>query len=199
MNTDPETLQFKRLRAEFPAPKSCTTFAYCLGLFSNLKSRIAIDANEACAAMSHQYDVEEQGNLAGYPEYVPSIFRPLAPVTLAKEWTPFPMAITLLGSPVHASAADYGKRLFVFEPRSLALTGCEPGLDAAHFGFLLSEAIRHAKGRYIMMCGSPGWSYSSLDYISAGIRKRMEDAGFVFQRRKPKRTLLSKFFDDFRR
>lgn len=191
-------LDFDSLRQESAAPSSCTTFAYWVGILTDIDSRIATDADEACAAMSHQYDVEEQGNLCGFPEYVPAVFRPIAPVTLAKEWSPLPLALQLLGEPVRISSAEYGKRSLIFRP-SLPLASAESGADIAHFLFLLKHVVKSSTdGDHIMVCGCPGWSYRNLDPMFRGVKKQMREFGFVFQDRKPKRGVLSCLFNVLR-
>ena len=187
MKTDPQNLDFDSLRLEFAAPKSCTTVAYWIGVLTNVRSKIATDAEEACAVMSHQHDVEEQDNFCSFPEYIPTVFRPIAPVTLALKWSPFPLALAIMGEPFSFDSTSSGNRLFIFRPEMIKRMepfGCA---DIRHFQFLLAAAIQSAKSNeYILLCGSPGWSYNSPEHIYGSTRRMMKDFGFVYQRRKPR-------------
>src|SRR5688572_23809257 len=113
-------LDFLALNAQSAAPAYTSTFAYWLGVLSNPSAHVALDADEACAVMSYQYGSEEQAidedGLRGYPDIIPAVLHPVAPVTLALRWSPFPSAIDALGAPVHLHRADYGKALAVFRP-----------------------------------------------------------------------------------
>ena len=67
--------------------------------------------------MSFQFDVEEQAQnmktLIGDAELIPSVLIPIAPVTLALQWSPFPVAIEALGLHLDTKA---GKVLATFNP-----------------------------------------------------------------------------------
>tara|TARA_B100001971_G_C18002008_1_gene437825 strand:+ start:60 stop:662 length:603 start_codon:yes stop_codon:yes gene_type:complete len=198
MIIDPQKFDFESLRTEFAAPSSCTTIAYWIGVLTNTCSKISTDAEEACAVMSHQYDVEEQDNFCSFPEYIPTIFRPVAPVTLTLKWSPFPLALDVMGEPVTADAAKYGNRLFVFRPEKKKRIDPFGSADIRHFLFLLESAIQSTgPNEHILLCGSPGWSYTEPDHIYGSTRRLMKDFGFVYQRRKPKLspwTRLTSYF-----
>lgn len=67
-----------------------------------------LDADGFCSWMGYHYDSEEQADDSDCfwsdQEWMPDFVRPLAPVTLAKAWAPFEMAMELLGP------ADYLER-----------------------------------------------------------------------------------------
>ena len=142
--------------------------------------------------MSCQYDVEEQAteldSLRGYREVIPSIFHPIAPVTLALRWSPFPAACAALGQPIHTDRGDFAQVLAVFRP-SDAPTFPATTADERHFQFLLSHSCERAirTKRWVLLAGSPGWSYTSEDYIADDpeLQQLMADFGFVFYARKP--------------
>ena len=53
--------------------------------------------------------------LIGDAESIPSVLIPIAPVTLALQWSPFPVAIEALGPPLHLDTKA-GKVLATFNP-----------------------------------------------------------------------------------
>ena len=197
---DAEGLDFETLvKLNAAGPKYCDTFAYWIGCLSNPASLIAQDADEACAAMSHQFNVEEQsfdwGGLCGYPQYVPRIFAPVAPVTVALRWSPFPTAIAALGSPFHFATGTFGHVLTVFRPREI-LTQPASGPDRDHFQLLLQHANERALSRkkWILLCGSPGWSYNLTEEAEGDLdccyenderMESMKEFGFIHFSRKP--------------
>ncbi len=182
-----------------------STFAYWLCVTGWPFSRVLRSADWACAAMSHQYDTEEQDNLRGFPQYVPRVIRPIAPVTVAYRWSPFPRAIELLGQPTRIRMDEYGTVLMLFEPSHFE-TANDPCTDLGHFEFLLKHACERAmQSRHLMfkrqvfLCGSPGWSYKltgfnsseegDLDccYENEERAELMKEFGFVHCSRKPPR------------
>lgn len=164
-----------------------TTFAYWLLLLHTPDSLYARDAAEACSAMSFQYDVEDQStDVFSDEELIPAVFLPVAPVTLAFRWSPFPAAITALGQPLH-SDSHKGRTLAVFKP---TLENYPTGFttDHKHFDFLLQHACSRAieTQSLILLVGEPGWDYTSDNLADEPqIRERMRDAGFVYTLRKP--------------
>jgi hypothetical protein len=156
----------------------------------NPNSLYAQDADEAQNIMAYQYDTEEQGNLeCEGPEgsLVTETFAPVAPVTLALRWSPFPAAITALGRPLHIDAKR-GDTLAVFAPQALPkVLGSTP--DERHFNFLLYHTCTRAfnENALVMLVGSPGWDYDSEDSLKnePEIWKQMKEAGFVYTLRKP--------------
>jgi hypothetical protein len=185
-------LDFSTLNAQSAAPAYTSTFAYWLGVLSDPSAQVALDADEACAVMSYQYDSEEQAidedGLRGYPDIVPAVLHPVAPVTLALRWSPFPSAIAALSTPVHLHRAGYGKVLAVFRPVGSPSFSAESA-DQRHFLSLLQHCSARAdrSKRWIFLTGSPGWSYTSEDFIakSRKLRRLMTDFGFVACARTP--------------
>ena len=169
----------------------CDTFAYWVLTLQNPENPFAREATEACAVMSFQYDVEDQAQdkemLIGDHNLTPAVFTPIAPVTLALRWSPFPAAIATLGQPTHIDI-NKGNALAIFAPsakaRGLGLTS-----DQKHFDFLLEHARNRAiqTNALVLLVGSPGWAYNSEDFLQGGpeIRKLMNDFGFVYTLRKP--------------
>lgn len=190
---NPAEYDFETLKAASAGGGSwVSTFAYWVGVLSDPSTKFAREADEACPAMSYQYDVEEQAqeidSLRGYRDVIPSVFHPVAPVTLALRWSPFPAAFTALGEPVHTNRGTFAKTLAVFRPvesPSFPVTTA----DERHFQFLLSRACERAirTKRWVLLAGSPGWSYTSKDYIAddPDLQQLMADFGFVFYARKP--------------
>ncbi len=168
------------------------TFAYWLGVLSDPSSKFAREADETCSAMACQYDVEEQAqeidSLRSYRDVIPSIFRPIAPVTLSLDWSPFPAAFAALGQPVHLNRGGAGRALAIFRPVE-SPTIPSATADERHFLFLLRHACDRAiqTKTWVLLAGSPGWSYTSEDYIAGDpdLQQLMADFGFVFYARKP--------------
>jgi hypothetical protein len=170
-----------------------TTFAYWLGVLSDPESKIARNGDDVGSIMSCQYDVEEQAfkldDLRGNYEFIPFIFQPVAPVTLALHWSPFPAGFAALGEPIHLHQGKVAKTVAIFRPverPSFASAKCE---DERHFQFLLGHASERAMRtkRWVMLAGAPGWSYDSEDFIATDpdVQKLMADFGFVYFARKP--------------
>jgi len=114
------------------------TFAYWMLTLHVPEHPYARDADMACSAMSFQYDVEEQStDLFSDEELIPSVFSPIAPVTLTFRWSPFPAASTALGQPLHFDS-NKGKTLAVFKP---TIENHPTGftIDNQHFDFLLQH------------------------------------------------------------
>ena len=195
---NPAEFDFETLKAASAGGGSwVSTFAYWLGVLSDPSAKFAREADEACAAMSYQYDVEEQAteldSLRGYREIIPSIFHPVAPVSLALRWSPFPAAFAALGPPVHTDRGDFGKALAVFRPvETPTFPATTP--DELHFQLLLRHACERAirSKRWVLLAGSPGWSYTSEDFIAEqpDLQQLMADFGFVFYARKPANAKL---------
>ena len=191
---NPEEYDFDALKAgSFGADATwLTTFAYWLGVLSDPSSKFCRDAGDACSAMSLQYDVEEQAstleNLRGRREIIPAIFHPVAPVTLALRWSPFPAAFAALGEPVQLHQGKVSTTLAVFRPVESPMFSATTA-DERHFQFLLSHVCERAirTKRWVLLIGCPGWSYDSEDFIAndSELQKLMSNFGFVFYARKP--------------
>lgn len=170
-----------------------TTFAYWIGILNDPDSEFANNADESCSVMSYQYDREEQAcdldDLRSYPDIIPSVFIPVSPVTLAHSWSPFPDAFNILGNPITTHQADYGEVLSVFRPiESPQYNPTTP--DEFHFKHLLDYACMKAfkSKRWVMITGSPGWSYDSEDFIYENheIQNLMIKFGYITTLRRPK-------------
>lgn len=145
-----------------------SSFAYWILVERQPLSDSELVLDELASFMSYHYDSEEQ---AYEPDSILDDERfeklqPIAPVSLAEGWAPFPLCREILGEPV-ACARGEGSRapaMGVWDGRYLG--ACEPDdrtEHARHFVFLLrlacSLAVESA-GRLIVV-GAPGWSYSS--------------------------------------
>ena len=186
-----QKLDFDSLNEAHGSKDWCNTFAYWLLVLKDPQNVYAKDAEEACAAMSFQFDVEGQAQgmamLIGDAELMPSVFVPVSPVTLALQWSPFAVAIETLGPPLHLNTKA-GKALAVFNPIAQPnVTGSNS--DACHFAFLLQHVCHRAidLGSLVLLIGSPGWDYESEDFIDEqpDLQKLMRDFGFVYTHRKP--------------
>ena len=190
---NPAEFDFETLKAASAGGGSwVSTFAYWLGVLFDPSAKFAREAKYACEAMSCQFDIEEQAteldSLRAYPKIIPSIFHPVAPVTLALRWSPFPAALTALGPPIYTNRGDFATALAVFRPVE-APTFPATTPDELHFQFLLRHACERAIRckRWVLLAGSPGWSYNSEDFITGNpdLQQLMADFGFVFFARKP--------------
>lgn len=192
---EPANYDFDALKsASFGAGATwLTAFAYWLGVLSDPASGIARDGKEVGSVMSCQFDLEEQAceldDLRSNPDFIPSIFQPLAPVTLALRWSPFPTALASLGEPIHIHSGKFAKTVAIFRPvERLAFSHASNG-DERHFQFLLGHANERAirTKRWVMIAGSPGWSYDSEDLIAGDreLHQLMAEFGFVYFARKP--------------
>ncbi|WP_223650865.1 hypothetical protein [Hymenobacter psoromatis] len=186
-----QNLDFATLNKDAGNETWNNTFTYWLLLLRDLQNPIARQAKEACAIMSFQYDIEDQAedeeSLIGDPDLIPAVFIPIAPVTLALEWSPFPAAINALGNPLHFDT-DGGETLAIFTPATdFDAPNATP--DERHFGFLLQHACKRAINTksLILLVGSPGWSYASEDFLESApdIQELMKNFGFVYTLRKP--------------
>ena len=189
---DFETLKAASVGAFVDGGCWVTTFAYWLGVLSDPSITFARDADEACSTMSFQYDIEEQATdfdgLRSNHEIMPEVFQPVAPVTLALHWSPFPAAFAALGQPIHTDRGSYAKALAVFRPVEAPAFPATSD-DERHFLFLLRHACNRAfhSQRWVLLAGSPGWNYTSEDLIAEkpDLQQLMSDFGFVFYTRKP--------------
>ncbi|NML68085.1 hypothetical protein HHL22_23040 [Hymenobacter sp. RP-2-7] len=167
------------------------TFAYWLLVLHDTSNLYARDADEAQSAMSLQFDVEEQAvaaeGVASNEELIPTVFVPIAPVTLALRWSPFPAAVKSLGAPVYADNKR-GDSLAVFTPQTLP-AAFDSTPDEQHFSFLLRQACTHAikANALVMLVGSPGWDYDEDGLLAENpvSQQAMRDFGFVYTLRKP--------------
>ncbi len=186
-----QSLNFDSLNKAHGSEAWCNTFAYWLLVLKDPQNVYAKGAEEACATMSFQFDVEEQAQdmemLIGDAGLIPSVFIPIAPVTLALQWSPFPAAIEALGPPRYLDTKA-GKVLATFN--SLAqpkLISFSP--DERHFAFLLQHVCSRAieSGSLVLLVGSPGWDYESDDFTNeqSDLQNLMREFGFIYTHRKP--------------
>jgi hypothetical protein len=141
-------------------------------------------------AMSYQYDVEEQADRTGVvvPEDTDwrTAFTPVAPVQLARAWSPLPLAVDLLGPPDWASAErDMGARAAAcaWRPANAGELGArrEHSPDYDRFHRLLIVTLMRARdsNHGLLIAAKPGWSYGHAHTPSADTRRLMEAVGFV--------------------
>jgi hypothetical protein len=174
----------------------CTTLAYWLGPYGGKLDAEAILG--VGAAMSFQYDVEEQAEAYGgaLPEEASwtKVFAPVAPVQLTRGWSPLPCAVALLGEPrveaveggddIRRVAAvwDAGK---VSDIKSTARPSTNA--DEKRFLSLLTVSVTRAQQtrRGVIIAAKPGWSYEHVHGISQATARLMSKAGFVVTTRKP--------------
>jgi hypothetical protein len=186
-----QSLDFNSLNQAFNGETWCNTFAYWLLVLNDPQSEYAQDAEEACAAVSFQHDVEAQAQgietLIGDAELIPSVFIPIAPVTLAFRWSPFTAAIEALGPPLHVDTKS-GATLAVFNPLPHPNANGSTA-DERHFDFLLRAVCERAikSNSFVLLVGSPGWAYDSEDFIKEqpALQSLMREFGFVCTLRKP--------------
>jgi hypothetical protein len=186
-----QSLDFDSLNQAHGSEDWCNTFAYWLLVLKDPQNVYAREVEDVCAAMSFQFDVEDQAQdmatLISDAESIPSIFIPIAPVTLALQWSPFPAAIEALGPPLHLDA-EAGEVLAVLNPLAQPkATGSNP--DERHFAFLLQQVCSRAieLGSLVLLVGSPGWDYKSEDFIDEqpDLQNLMREFGFAYTHRKP--------------
>jgi len=148
--------------------------------------------------MSYHYEAEEQAYelrmLYSNKDLMPSIFRPVAPVTLAFKWAPFELARTILGTPLQEekSTESAGSVMVLWEPQYLGRWAPENlSVDARHFAFLLRlacSAAKSQKGR-LLLVGSSGWSYGSwrdkFFMMNPDTALLMHEAGYLYTDRIP--------------
>lgn len=186
-----KNLDFDALNKAQGSEVWCDTFAYWLLVLKDPQNVYAQDAEEACAVMSFQFDVEDQAQdmemLIGDDELIPAVFIPIAPVTLALQWSPFPAAIEALGPPHHFDA-EAGKVLAVFNPL-VQPKASGSNSDERHFAFLLQHVCSRAieLGSLVLLVGSLGWDYESENSIDSqpDLQNLMRRFGFVYTHRKP--------------
>lgn len=154
------------------------------------------------AALSFQYDIEEQAGRTGrlFPEDVESreSFQPIAPVQLTEAWSPLPNAIGLLGAPTWSaretgpgsSAAAVAWPSSTLEQLRGAVIAADASKDPRRFRQLLSVAamrgLERRNGLLIVAC--PGWSYSHGCTFDAGTQRCMRRAHFAVVDRRPMDT-----------
>ena len=96
-----------------------TTFAYWLLVEKKKLKQEKIDLDDLSSWFSFHYDTEEQAmskkHVLGTGIYTKH-FRPISPITLAREWTPYDLAIQALGKPLFQKRKETN-----FHPFTLAV------------------------------------------------------------------------------
>jgi hypothetical protein len=174
----------------------CTSLAYWLGPY-----RGALESNAVLgvgAAMSFQYDSEEQADAFGralpIDETWTKVFAPVAPVQLTSRWSPLACAIEILGAPSIEAVTDgsYSRMAVVaWDPdRVSSVTSTarqSASADEKRFVGLLTVSVTRARERRrgVLVAAQPGWSYETVHPISKTTARLMGKAGFVVTTRKP--------------
>lgn len=169
------------------------TLAYWIGLFALQPWPPIYKAEALQAAMSYQYDIEEQAGDTGVlfspdAEWRNS-FQPLAPVQLVKEWSPLPYAMEILGTPAWSDLADSsGLRTacLAWLPTSLTsvrkhqLTSAS-SLDQQRFLQLLTVGAMRGidRNKALLIVACPGWSYEHGYRFNDRTQAYMRKAHFV--------------------
>jgi hypothetical protein len=168
------------------------SFAYWLCRLRKKPKPQDFNASTLENRMSYHYEVEEQAYmpkmLNSSPDLIPKYLAPIAPVTLAYRWSPFPMAFSLLGKPEYHEVSDPGRSrtaFAVWKPKYLGADEIQAKtIDEAHFLFLLrlaASACLAAKCRVILV-GKPGWSYEHAvtRLMNPDTAIMMHNAGYLF-------------------
>ncbi len=167
--------------------------AYWLGtLRQDLPAKLR--APKALAsAMSFHFDIEGQAwdeeHLRSTPELLFEVFAPIAPVTLAEAWAPFPYACAALGAPLEAAideTSGWDRPAFAIFRKPDALACPYPrGIHEKHFRRLLNlVAGVEDKGDRILLVAKPGWSYRSCPRMSAHVKTIMQFVGYRYLERR---------------
>lgn len=172
------------------------SFAYWLCRLHKQPKPSVISADGLQSAMSYHFDVEEQAYapemLNSSPDLIPEFLSPIAPVTVASQWSPFPMAVSFLGKPEQHGIGDQrfsGRAAFaVWTPRYLGADDLpQMTADEAHFVFLLRLATSAAKSDQcrVLLVGSPGWSYDHAveNLMNPDTAILMHNAGYLYTER----------------
>jgi hypothetical protein len=152
-----------------------------------------IDAIGITRAMSLQYDVEDQADRTGVVIAETSGWRgqfsPVAPVQLARAWSPLPSATEVLGPPdwesVEPDVMGTRAAACVWMPPTVNMGQLAAArwrsLDQERFRQLLMAAVGRSShsGRGILIGAKPGWSYDRVNVPGAATRRLMEGVDFV--------------------
>jgi hypothetical protein len=192
------SLTFHDLRN--PKDRTTTTLAYWLTLTRAWRIDEAT-RDQLKNAMSYQYDIEEQMECTGWAELLSSDprwqrrLRPIAPVQLALEWSPCPLAETLLGAPCSQSISTDGlpgrRVAMVWHRRQLEriqrLSHASHAPDEQRFVELLGDAVLLARmhGCGILLVAQPGWDYKRARPMKLNIAQSMIRCGYLQTDRHP--------------
>jgi hypothetical protein len=161
--------------------------AYWLGILKKDLPAAFHTPKALAAAMSFHFDIEEQAwdveHIRSTPDLLFEIFAPIAPVSLAEAWSPFPFAVSALGSPLEA-AIDEGSgwhrpAFAIFRnPEGLVLP-CPTDHHERHFRRLLGLVADSAgSGDRVLLVAQPGWSYDDCDRMTTHVKKLMYAVGY---------------------
>lgn len=146
-----------------------TTLGYWIGNTESDMPREKLCVSLLSSSMSTQYSIEDQCFADEYDsvdDFTDKYFNPVAPVTLAQQWSPIPSAEKWLGTPTwkevedshgwRSAACYWSKTDDSFFDDLVSLNE-----DVAHFRFLLTLAVTRAmnEGGGILIVCTPGWSY----------------------------------------
>lgn len=187
-------LKFEKLTAN----KDACTFAYWILIELKKLPQECLDPDYFHSWMSYHYDSEEQTmtpeGFWSYPEWMPNYVRPLAPVTLAKRWAPFEMALELLGPADYLKCSSKKSKMVVgiWSPRDFTDAQFNLNLpDVRHFWFLLNLCLEFAnqEGGRIIVVGEPGWWYDgwleNRKMMNPRTALLMHKAGYLYLDRVP--------------
>jgi hypothetical protein len=174
----------------------CKSLAYWLGPYGG-----KLDAKEMlgiAAVMSFQFDLEEQADAYGGAlpddQTWTKAFTPVAPVQLAREWSPLPCAVDVLPEPsVEAIEDGTGIRMAVAAWEATRLSSVKTiarqstSADEKRFLGLLAVSVARAQQsqRGLLIAAKPGWSYERVHAVSKATARLMGKAGFVLTTRRP--------------
>ncbi len=151
-----------------------------------------VGAGGIARAMSYQHDIEEQADRTGVVLARDAEWRdhfaPVAPVQLARAWSPLPAAVEVLGAPdwesvepdvmgTHAAACAWAS----VGTRRPPATRTLDAPDHERFRRLLAVAMMRAgsAGQGVLIAAKPGWSYENARPPSAATRQLMQRVGFA--------------------
>ena len=172
-----------------------STLAYWLGVAAPNVEADFLRAYDWHSQMSTQFTREEQAQTAADlctdSELIPHRFRPVAPVTLSRLWSPIPLACDRLGVPLYSQLDDRGRAIAAWLPSEPWRPLTQSSGDVAHFELLVGHAVGVASATQgkIVLVAEPGWSYDGEDFIAKDkpLRRLMRDFGFIVSQRKPRR------------
>jgi hypothetical protein len=166
---------------------SCGTVAYWL-LPVQLEATSGVSAEEWAAILSYQIDMEgqavEEADFYSNP-MMPESIGPFSPVSMAKLWSPFPLAVDVLGEPLKAEISQQGEAVALWARRRVAVEIDERESDVSFFQTLLDRMLRlDISHDGLALIGRVGWSYDNADTFDRYQRKLMDRLKFVEKRRR---------------
>jgi hypothetical protein len=182
--------------SELQVPKSAgyrTSVAYWFGFLKQDLPSDLLEAKRLKSCMTLHFDREEQAwdenHIKSGLHDIFDYFQPIAPVSLAELWSPFPMAIQLLGKPIHSGTSeDSWPAYAVFAvPEEPARRSSPSSVHAKHFARLTNLCITAAKERHssqILLVAMHGWSYRDARRMTTHVRNIMGFAGYRFAERR---------------